>query len=240
MDRYIVYVIIVVVMALVAGIITLISLYPPHIQAAPPVTTTKVTTNITQVTNSTTTVQTTTQFPAKLFSSLSGPFTVNSQELESLLSYMPPGVIVNKTANTIIFTSKTVYLVILAGPTTGPPNSILTFQAFNLTNPTIEVPANSTVVIAVIDAGYLNHSFGITTVPPPYPASVSPSQYPPAFPGSEMPASLLINGLSPASSNLYSGYLLRFNATKPGTYWYLCFVPGHAASGMYGKFIVYG
>lgn len=231
MDRYFIYVAIVVVLSLIAGISTLIYLYPPHSQAAR-----SIPSNSTQVVNSTSVTSTSTQSPIGLLSSLSGAFTVSSAELESLVSYKPPGVLVNKSSNTIIFTSKTVYLVILAGPS----SNVLTFQVFNLTNPTIEVPLDSTVIIAVIDVGYLNHSFGITSTPPPYPASVSPDQDPPAFPGSEMPSALLINGLSPASSNIYSGYLLKFNATKPGTYWYLCFVPGHAASGMYGKFIVYG
>lgn len=239
MDRHLAYVTIVVVVALMAGIGTLIYLYPPHNQAVPstPSNSTHVTNSTsTQVVNSTSTPPTSTQSPIELLDSLSGAFTVNSAELGSLISYRPPGVSVNKSANTITFTNKIVYLVILAGP----PSNILTFQLFNLTNPTIEVPLDSTVIIAVIDDGYLNHSFGITSTPPPYPASVSPNQDQPAFPGSEMPSALLINGLSPASSNTYSGYLLKFNATKPGTYWYLCFVPGHASSGMYGKFVVYG
>ncbi|WP_188596270.1 sulfocyanin-like copper-binding protein [Thermocladium modestius] len=239
MDRHLVYVTMVVIVALIAGIGTLIYLYPPRSQVTPSTSsnsTQVVNSTSTQAVNSTSSASTSTQSPIELLSSLSGAFTVNSAELESLVSYRPSGISINKSADIITFTNKTVYLIILAGP----PNNILTFQLFNLTNPTIEVPLDSTVIIAVIDDGYLNHSFGITSTPPPYPASVSPNQDQPAFPGSEMPPTLLINGLSPASSNTYSGYLLKFNATKPGTYWYLCFVPGHASSGMYGKFVVYG
>ena len=234
MDKAIIYTIIVVAAAVAASLGTLLYLYPPHPSASPPPINSSQTTP-SNATSTTVTPQNASS-PIALLQSLKGAFTLNLDQLDSLISYMPQGVTINRTANTIRFTGKTIYIVMLAGP----PSNILSFQSFNLTNPTIEVPLDSTVIIAIIDAGYLNHSFGITSSAPPYPASVSPNQYPPAFPGSEMPPTLLVNGLSPASANVFSGYLIQFNATETGTYWYLCFVPGHASSGMYGKFIVYG
>lgn len=229
-----IYTIIVVATAVVAGLGTLLYLYPPHPTASPaPINSSQ---SMPVNSSSTTAAPQNVSSPVTLLQSLKGAFTLNLNELDSLISYMPQGVTINKTADIIKFTGKMIYIVMLAGP----PSNILSFQSFNLTNPTIEVPLDSTVIIAIIDAGYLNHSFGITSSAPPYPASVSPNQYPPAFPGSEMPPTLLVNGLSPASANIFSGYLIQFNATKTGTYWYLCFVPGHASSGMFGKFIVYG
>jgi len=229
-----IYTIIVVAAAVVASLGTLLYLYPPHSAAPPaPINSSQ---SMPINSSSTTAAPQNASSPVTLLQSLKGAFTLNLNELDSLISYMPQGVTINKTADVIKFTGKTIYIVMLAGP----PSNILSFQSFNLTNPTIEVPLDSTVIIAIIDAGYLNHSFGITSSAPPYPASVSPNQYPPAFPGSEMPPTLLVNGLSPASANIFSGYLIQFNATKTGTYWYLCFVPGHDSSGMFGKFIVYG
>ena len=35
-------------------------------------------------------------------------------------------------------------------------------------------------------------------------------------------------------------FILFFTADKPGTFWYICAVPHHAVNGMYGQFIVEG
>jgi nitrite reductase (NO-forming) len=55
---------------------------------------------------------------------------------------------------------------------------------------------------------------------------------PPAFPGS----ALWFLG-NPTGAGMHAG-TLTFTATHPGTYRYLCAVPGHARKGMTGTFIV--
>jgi plastocyanin len=42
---------------------------------------------------------------------------------------------------------------------------------------------------------------------------------------------------SPTSAGMHAG-TVAFIATNPGTYRYLCAIPGHAAKGMIGKLII--
>ena len=266
LNRTVVYTIAVVVVALVVGLVPVIYFYAPHPSHVTPTTTsttsttssttttatttttttsittsttTSATTSATSITTSTSSTTTTSVSPVaslyqSLFSNPVGPITISPSEVNELQSYVPSNARVISSNNTIIFNGTDADILILAGP----GNNYLSFQVFGLLNPTIEVPAGSVVKVIVLDVSVLPHSFGLTTKGPPYSSAPTPEQYPAPFPGSQMPSSILTNGLSPESSTV-SGYVLEFNATTPGEYWYLCFVPGHAASGMYGKFIVY-
>jgi len=76
------------------------------------------------------------------------------------------------------------------------------------------------------------HGLIITRLPPPYP-----------YMGTMMAATGGIPPLAPRSSDSlqnasYAAGTAHFRATTPGTYYYLCQVPGHAQKGMYGKIIV--
>ncbi|ABW02752.1 sulfocyanin-like copper-binding protein [Caldivirga maquilingensis] len=250
-SRTVVYIILVAVVAVIVGLIPMLYLYMPHKSTAVTVSsststttvttttsTTTLTTSTTTVTSTSTTTSTVSLNPYVQFfqSTPVGPVTLSPSQVTQLESYMPPNVKVISSNNTIVFNSTTVYILVLAGPS----SNYLSFQVFNLTNPTIVVPKGATVKITVLDVSVLPHSFGLVSKGPPYSASITPDQYPPPFPGSQMPQSILVNGLTPASSSSISGYVIEFNATTPGVYWYICFVPGHAASGMYGKFIVLG
>jgi rusticyanin len=101
-----------------------------------------------------------------------------------------------------------------------------------MTNPTIVVKAGARVSIEVINADPdTAHGLVVTT------SGAASSWMPmlaarPAFTGS--PLWFLGN---PTSAGMHAG-TLSFTATTPGTYRYLCPVPGHAQKGMIGTFIV--
>ena len=74
------------------------------------------------------------------------------------------------------------------------------------------------------------HSLYVTDQAPPYPSMMSGT---PAIPRAY--SINLQNGLGPGKSDV-----LRFTAGKPGEYYMVCGVPGHAASGMWDQFHVSG
>ena len=47
-----------------------------------------------------------------------------------------------------------------------------------------------------------------------------------------------MNFLPQVHSDSYAYTNLSYSFSVPGTYWYLCTYPGHAANGMYGKIVV--
>jgi sulfocyanin len=94
---------------------------------------------------------------------------------------------------------------------------------------TITVPVGWTVVMNFTshDAN-VPHSLYVTDQAPPYP-SVMPGQ--PAI--SRAYSINLPQGIGPGKSDV-----LRFTVDKPGDYYLVCGVPGHAASGMWDYFRV--
>ncbi len=100
-----------------------------------------------------------------------------------------------------------------------------------MTNPAIVVPAGARVSIEVINAGPdTAHGLVIT-------ASTAATWMPmmtdrPALTGS----ALWFLG-NPTSAGMHAG-TLTFTAATPGSYRYLCPVPGHAQEGMAGAFTV--
>jgi rusticyanin len=128
----------------------------------------------------------------------------------------------------VTFTATTVRLTVLARPSGGPDE---TFRIAGLTNPAIVVPAGSQVSIEVINAdpdtahGLVIAASQDTTWMPMMTAR-------PAFTGS----ALWFLG-NPTSAGMHAG-TLTFTAATPGTYQYLCPVPGHARDGMAGPFTV--
>lgn len=72
------------------------------------------------------------------------------------------------------------------------------------------------------------HSWVLLVDGPPY-AAHPPEEV--AFPGA---ATTEFEVGTPAGES----DTITFTASTPGTYWYVCHVPGHAAGGMYGKFVV--
>ena len=163
----------------------------------------------------------------RLWANAPGP-RVSAAQAAALGGQVPAGARIDRTANTITFTATTVRLTVLASPSGGPDE---TFRIAGLTNPAIVVPAGSQVSIEVINADPdTAHGLVIT-------ASQDTTWMPmmtarPAFTGS----ALWFLG-NPTSAGMHAG-TLTFTAATPGTYQYLCPVPGHARDGMAGVFTV--
>jgi len=169
--------------------------------------------------------------PGKIMGSLwanaPGP-RVSAAQATTLGSQVPAGARADRAANTFTFTTTTVRLTVLASPSGGPDE---TFRIAGMTNPAIVVPAGAQVSIEVINADPdTAHGLVIT-------ASKDTTWMPmmtarPAFTGS----ALWFLG-NPTSAGMHAG-TLSFTASTPGTYRYLCPVPGHAQKGMTGTFTI--
>jgi rusticyanin len=163
-----------------------------------------------------------------LFASAPGP-RVSAAQAAALGSQVPAGAQVSTADNTITFTTTTVRLTILASPSGGPDE---TFRAAGLVNPRIVIPAGAHVAINLINADP-DTAHGLVVTASDATGSWMPMMAArPAFPGS----ALWFLG-NPASAGLHEG-TLTFTATTPGTYHYLCPVPGHAQKGMTGTFAI--
>ena len=168
------------------------------------------------------------QIMGRLWANSPGP-RVSAAQAAALGRQVPAGAQVSPASNTITFTAATVRLAIVASPVGGPDE---TFRAAGLVNPRIVVPAGARVSIQVINADSdTAHGLVVTA------SGASTSWMPmmtarPAFAG----AALWFLG-NPTSAGMHQG-TLAFTAATPGTYRYLCPVPGHAQKGMTGTFTV--
>jgi rusticyanin len=164
----------------------------------------------------------------RLWATAPGP-RVSPAAAARLGDQIPAGAHVDRVARTITFASTSVRLAVLASPAGGPDE---TFRIAGMTNPTVNIPAGAHVTIEVINADHdTAHGLVITagsTGSPWMPMMTSR----PAFTGS----ALWFLG-NPAPAGMHTG-TLRFTAATPGTYRYLCPVPGHAQKGMTGTFTV--
>ena len=144
-------------------------------------------------------------------------------------SQLPAGATVSRAHRRITFPAAVARLVVLASPAGGPAE---TFRIGGLVDPAISVKAGARVSIEVINADPSTAQGLVITSsqasPPPMPMMTSS----PAFPGS----AVWFLG-NPTSAGLHAA-TLSFTASTPGTYRYLCPVPGHAQDGMTGTFIV--
>jgi rusticyanin len=164
----------------------------------------------------------------RLWADAPGP-RVSPAEAAGLGSKIPAGAQVNPAARTITFTTASVRFTAVASPAGGPEE---TFRVAGLVNPKISVPAGARVSIQVVNADPdTAHGLVVTT-------SGAASSWMPmmtsraAFTGS----ALWFLG-DPTATGMHSG-TLTFTASAPGSYHYLCPVPGHAQKGMTGTFIV--
>ena len=165
-----------------------------------------------------------------LFADAPGP-RVSPTQATRLGTQIPAGATVDATHNQITFSGTTVQLVLLASPAGGPDE---TFRVAGLVNPTIAVKAGSRVSIQVINADP-DTAHGLVITATGSAASWMPMMTSaPAFAGS----SVWFLG-NPTSAGMHAA-TLTFTPRTPGTYQYLCAVPGHAQKGMIGTFIVTG
>ncbi len=137
---------------------------------------------------------------------------------------------------TLVFRGKQVVIALIAR---APRHPDMSFEAGGLTNPTLCVSQGTHVTLKVMNMDYgpgMAHGLVITSAKPPYPVRF----------GRQLPHVLAdIPALPPRSSARpqtarYAEKTVRFIAERPGTYYYICPVPGHAlAFRMYGRFVVY-
>ena len=142
---------------------------------------------------------------------------------------VPPSAHINQAARTITFTTGSVHLAAVASPAGGPDE---TFRIAGMVNPKITVPAGAQVSIQVINADP-DTAHGLVITSGPGQSSWMPMMTSrPAFTG----AALWFLG-NPTTAGMHAG-TLTFTAATPGTYHYVCPVPGHAQKGMAGLFTV--
>lgn len=164
----------------------------------------------------------------RLWATAPGP-RVGPARAVRLGSQVPAGAAVNRAGRTITFSGTTARLTVAASPAGGPDE---TFRIAGMVNPAIVVKAGTRVSIEVINADPdTAHGLVITA------SGANSSWMPmmtgrPAFAGS----ALWFLG-NPTSAGMHAG-TLTFTASTPGSYRYLCPVPGHAQKGMTGTFIV--
>ena len=89
-------------------------------------------------------------------------------------------------------------------------------------NPEIRVNSGDEITITTINAGKSFHAFGVVSNPDDFNSIIFDSAIAAAT-----------NPLKPGESGS-----VTFTAGAPGTYYYICTVPGHALQGMQGSFIV--
>ena len=133
-----------------------------------------------------------------------------------------------KEGKHLAFSGKRVVIPVVA-VAPGAPGK--TFEIHGMVNPTIMLPAGIHLRFELgNNDGTMPHGLAVTPKTPPYPDNVKREIKPP------LAGTGYVNHES-------SGHGLHMRKTKwftlkPGTYYYVCPVPTHAHSGMYGKIIV--
>jgi rusticyanin len=155
------------------------------------------------------------------------PLEVSDTQVHQLGNQIPLGALVVACTNRIVFSTTAVTLVVEAAPANNPD---MTFRIAGLVNPTVVVPHGAQVNLEFINADSDEaHAFVITADQAMF--AFHPVA-PPAFPGSVAGP---IGDPTPAGHGARD---IAFTATTPGSYQYLCPMPGHAQMGMQGTFIV--
>jgi rusticyanin len=168
------------------------------------------------------------RFMGRLWADAPGP-RVTPATAAGLGTQVPAGAQVNRAARTITFTTTSVHLTAVASPAGGPDE---TFRIAGLVNPAITVPAGAQVSIQVVNADPDTAHGLVVTASGAESSWVPMMTSRPAFAGS----ALWFLG-NTTSAGMHAG-TLAFTASAPGTYRYLCPVPGHAQKGMTGLFTV--
>lgn len=168
------------------------------------------------------------QFMGRLWAAAPGP-RVSPQQAASSGDQVPAGASADRASHTLTITADSVHLVAVASPSGGPDE---TFRIAGMVNPTIVVAAGTRVRIEVINADP-DTAHGLVITASQDRSSWMPMMTArPAFTG----AALWFLG-DPTAAGMHAG-TLTFTAGAPGSYRYLCPVPGHVQKGMTGIFTV--
>lgn len=128
----------------------------------------------------------------------------------------------------VAFSGSRINIPVVTGAANTAPKR---FEVHGEVNPTIVVPAGAQVRIRLANAeSSMPHGLAVTRQAPPYPANVKSEIKPPIAGTGYVDPSESGSSMQVASTGWFT--------LKPGTYYYVCPVPTHAKSGMYGKLVV--
>lgn len=154
------------------------------------------------------------------------PETMSLARAEALADAKPRAATVDRAGNSIQFTGTTAALSIVASP---PNGTDMRFRAAGLENPTIRVARGTLVKIQLVN-GDSDSAHGWLLLNPVVKIGNvvhGPRAFADAF--------ALLGDSTTAGQPATT---ITFRATQSGTYRYECPVPGHAAMGMQGAFVV--
>jgi rusticyanin len=155
------------------------------------------------------------------------PQNVPLSQVKALSGQHPAGAGIDTRTGTITFHATTVSFTVVA---IAPGHPDMTFTIAGLTNPTIIVPEGAQVTVRFINNDTDEaHGWLITGSKPPFGFG---QQDTPAIAG----AFAGIIGDPTAAGD--GANTISFMAGSPGSYDYICPMPGHAQMGMHGSFIV--
>lgn len=152
-------------------------------------------------------------------------------QVNALVHQGEQGATINHATHTITYHTHQVLLVPLAAPAALHLRG-MQWEINGVINPTIVVPHGARITVDLVNAdqGYL-HGFEVTSARPPF-SEWAMMQGRAAFSGS------FIMPIAPETPQGQWIASTQFDASRPGTYYYICPVPGHAAKGMVGSFVV--
>ncbi|EST11537.1 plastocyanin/azurin family copper-binding protein [Sporolactobacillus laevolacticus] len=134
---------------------------------------------------------------------------------------------VDEKTNTITYLGSSVKLVIEGSPEQADDKFVID----GLVNPKLIITKGADVTTEFVNEDAdMPHAFEITNAAPPY-------GYMSMMDGGVYPGSVL-RTLPKASNGHYAMATTTFQASQPGTFYYICQYPGHAQKGMYGKLII--
>jgi rusticyanin len=156
---------------------------------------------------------------------------VNPAQAARLGRQIPAGATVSSARHRITFSGTSVRFVVLASPAGGPNE---TFRIAGMVDPVVVVKPGARVSIQVVNADPDTAQGLVITASGAGSSWMPMLTASPAFTGS----AVWFLG-NPTSAGMHAA-TLSFTASTPGTYRYLCPVPGHAQEGMAGTFTVSG
>lgn len=139
------------------------------------------------------------------------------------------------THKAIRFPGHDIHIVMVA---VDPGSPDQTFEIHKLVDPEVEVPVGAKIRLTLLNMDYgagMIHGVVVGRAAPPYKTVVP---MPVAGQIAEIPLTMPRTAQSVRKSKYFVA-VTTFNAPpRPGSYYYFCQMPGHAKTGMYGKFRV--
>jgi rusticyanin len=156
---------------------------------------------------------------------------ISAAQADAWASTVPAGAHIDAATDTVAFTSHEITLTVVTGPS---DLAMYRFEIAGLIDPTVVVPSGAHVALRLVNADEdMAHGIVVTESDQAAATGWMPMMSAaPAFSGAEVWA------LGEETAVGAPTAITDFTATTPGTYTYLCPVPGHAQQGMYGTLTV--